>query len=505
MDDPLKTFADSGSAEAFKALVTRYAPVVHAQARSILRDDHAADDVTQAVFIMLARKARRLKPGIILSGWLHIATRYAAKTYRRSRNRREHHEQQAATIRSEVTTVPPTIDTMDTVHTALSRLSASDRNALLLRHVDGLSTPDIATRLGLSEEATKKRLSRATARLRQLSPQLGNNVIVLVPLQISAPSATWVDQLTTSALSPTSAPDAVALADGALSMMRNKLILLAATPILTATLLAGAAIYTLSPSPSHTVVLAQVPPPPTATPFPGSPATPVILPSATTEQSPNDVFLRLSTAIKSGDEKAALDCLMFTLPVEESGTAGYVRLSAAQNRLSQAWRAKYGSESTPPELVNLTLDQAMAPMVAFLSLAKPSAAKIQTDEITLRLGDLKIPASPDLPVDQFKHISLRFKRTAGVWRVAVPDVYSVTVAGELPPRLKNPKVLQRYFFGGIVTAIDAFIAELNANKFADASAAKNAFYESTNAAIQPITIGNFTITVIPPPAPSQPK
>src|SRR5262245_36822943 len=92
----LRDYAATRSPQAFAALARRYVDLVYSAARRQVRDPHLAEDVTQAVVIVLAEKAGTIPADRPLSAWLLRTTAYCAANARRGREHREHHERRAA-------------------------------------------------------------------------------------------------------------------------------------------------------------------------------------------------------------------------------------------------------------------------------------------------------------------------------------------------------------------------------------------------------------------------
>src|SRR3954452_14403202 len=97
----LRAYAGGGAGDAFARLVSRSAGLVYSAALRQVRDPHLAEDVTHAVFILLAQKARKLVAAPAasrprLAGWLYNAARYASRNALKVQRRRAHHEREAA-------------------------------------------------------------------------------------------------------------------------------------------------------------------------------------------------------------------------------------------------------------------------------------------------------------------------------------------------------------------------------------------------------------------------
>src|SRR6266496_3674193 len=138
-------------------------------------DPHLAEDVTQCVFLALAKNAAQLTDRPVLSGWLHrTAQNIAAQTVRTDVRRRAR-EQEAAAMNellsagSDVSweNIAPHLDA------ALGELSEPDRDALLLRYFERKSAREMAQTFGISDEAAQKRVSRAVEHLREFFAKRG--------------------------------------------------------------------------------------------------------------------------------------------------------------------------------------------------------------------------------------------------------------------------------------------------------------------------------------------
>src|SRR5262252_2703321 len=97
MDDMelLQEYAAHNSEPAFATLVQRHVDMVYSVALRCVGNHHQAEEVTQAVFIVLAKKARSLRRGTILTGWLFQTARLTAANFRRTEIRRARREQEA--------------------------------------------------------------------------------------------------------------------------------------------------------------------------------------------------------------------------------------------------------------------------------------------------------------------------------------------------------------------------------------------------------------------------
>jgi RNA polymerase sigma factor (sigma-70 family) len=167
----LDLYCRTRSTEAFTALVERHIGWVSAVARRKVKDRHLAEDVTQAVFIILARKAGTISRDTPLSAWLFRVARFAANDALKQESRRRVRLNRAAAARASSQSQRRSAE-LD-LDQAIACLPDADRQAVFLRFYEDKSMAEIGVMLGINEVAAKKRVSRALRRLRELMARRG--------------------------------------------------------------------------------------------------------------------------------------------------------------------------------------------------------------------------------------------------------------------------------------------------------------------------------------------
>jgi RNA polymerase sigma factor (sigma-70 family) len=164
----LAEFASSNSETAFATLVSRYVNLVYSTAVRVTDNAHHAEEITQAVFIILARKAGSLSPRVVLSGWLYQVARFTAANFLKGENRRQRREQEAY-MQSILNEPAPTVwkDIAPLLDEAMGRLGETDRNVVVLRYFENKSAAEVAAKLDLTEDAARKRANRALGKMRK--------------------------------------------------------------------------------------------------------------------------------------------------------------------------------------------------------------------------------------------------------------------------------------------------------------------------------------------------
>ena len=147
--EPVSAYAREGSETAFHALVARHVDLVFATALRQTGDRGLAEEITQNVFVALARKAPRLAGFETLAGWLHHAAVRESKTRIRSELRRRRREDTAASVSAlHREGTAPLESLVPLLDEGLLGLREADRLALILRFIEDRSLREVGDLLG---------------------------------------------------------------------------------------------------------------------------------------------------------------------------------------------------------------------------------------------------------------------------------------------------------------------------------------------------------------------
>ena len=170
----LRAYVAENSEDAFRGLVDNHIGLVYSTALRLVRGDHAmAKDVTQLVFTDLARKARTLPANVVLSGWLYRHTTFLASKVLRSESRRRLREQEASSMNTPDESKAVWDQFAPLLDDAIGSLSATDRDAVVMRYFEKRDFQSVAASLDSTEDAVQKRVSRALEKLRRYFERRG--------------------------------------------------------------------------------------------------------------------------------------------------------------------------------------------------------------------------------------------------------------------------------------------------------------------------------------------
>ncbi|MHB1424934.1 MAG: sigma-70 family RNA polymerase sigma factor [Gemmataceae bacterium] len=233
----LDRFVRQREEAAFTELVARHGPLVMGLCRRLLGNVHDAEDVFQATFFVLARKAAAIRKPESLSCWLHgVASRLALKTRSAAQRRRSH--ELAVPVSESKDTDLSWFEVRGLIDEELQRLPEKQRLPLVLCYLEGLTQDEASRRLGWPRGTLKRRLEAGRERLRlrltRRGVTLGAGLFAValtesasraaVPLALRAATVRASIQFLTHESAAVAATPAALLAQGILqSMLTTKL------------------------------------------------------------------------------------------------------------------------------------------------------------------------------------------------------------------------------------------------------------------------------------------
>jgi len=438
----LARYVREGAHDAFATLVERYVAMVYAAARRSLGpyDQGDAEDVAQAVFILLARKAATIRPDrTSLASWLYHAARLTAANARRDAGRRRRHEQQAGeTMRQHLaslsspsassSTAAPLVwaEIEERLDDALARLRPHDREALVLRFLASRSLRDVGDAVGISEDAARVRVNRALERLRRLMGVGAPAVALTAALDAGvAHAATTVPaQLASSVTATALAPAAGSSAAAALAAATATTMTSATVKTVAAVVMS--AIVVLSAAGGAGVMLMQ------RSARPPSTATATASPTTIAANTPRGVTLAVLRAAAAGDRAGARRLMHIRGEAAERAADAGVELLVAEGRFDATVAARF------PDAGGTTR---IGDKIALIAAT--------TESVTGGRATLVFPSGPPLPAFALVDGQWKMLPTAVVLESEPPDM--------LEQRLKGTKALRK--------AIDLTAAEIDAGQY----------------------------------------
>ena len=163
-ENHLLAYVRSGDEVAFAKVVEAYSALVYGTAYRKTRNAQLAEEITQNVFVLLARKAEKLvsRPG--LGVWLHRTALLVSQNLLRSE---ASYQRRMALVREQggLSSERDVEIFFEGVDEALDRLSESDRMVVMMRFFEEKEFREIGAKVGKSADAVQKQIRRALEKL----------------------------------------------------------------------------------------------------------------------------------------------------------------------------------------------------------------------------------------------------------------------------------------------------------------------------------------------------
>src|SRR5215469_9572456 len=171
----LRNYTRQGADDAFAELVRRHIHLVYSAALRHADIAAHAEEITQAVFVILAQKAGRLREGVVLEAWLYQTTRFTALSFLRGERRRQLREQEAymQSRLQQTGNFPVWNELAPLLDEAMSHLVEKDREVILLRFFKEKKLDEVAAAMNITDAAAQSRVHRALEKLRMYFTKRG--------------------------------------------------------------------------------------------------------------------------------------------------------------------------------------------------------------------------------------------------------------------------------------------------------------------------------------------
>jgi RNA polymerase sigma factor (sigma-70 family) len=504
MNERIREYGVTGSAEAFGAVVLAHVDAVYSQCLRQLHDPGAAEDVTQQVFITLAQKAAKISPDVVLAGWLFAATRYCCANYQRGAVRRRAAERKAALMRNEVIessaifgeSREPMNELLDD---ALAHLRQRDRDAVLLRFFQGRSLREVGDQLGVSEDAAKQRVSRAIEKLRGYFARRG----------VSAPTACVVafmegaiktasPRVTQAAIHAAEAHAALATSAGWISKIMLAWPKFAAVSAVAVALGASVTIVSYYAS-AQTPAVQQAQTPAVA----DVPAT-----QPFNQATPGDALNKLCWALETDDKAAIDECVCNDGKDKAQGDLGlaFVENTASVLRIGKAFQDKFAADVSVDGLnFNDFAGGSTYQLLYRNTMDTPGGPDMTMDGDIARVrvptpADSFCGSGPDrpAPLGRWSGAMLVFNYVKGDWKLNTDRTFSFYVmlnrdaGNDLDENLVEAQIVR-----GVNETLERVALQVESGRFRSAPQAASAIKRGVGQAFQQAHVSGSTIATVP--------